>query len=119
MEQVSRGSDGRRLFTAELKREQIDRILRGEVTASELSRELGIARSLIQRWKYLATKGAEAAVSSNMHRKCQGGADEHGPVKETGRVAKVASHDERCFGHIGSSHAVELRAGELPDRPFN
>jgi len=61
----ARGSDGRRLFTAEFKREQIDRVLRGELTASELSRELGIARSLVQRWKYLATKGAEAAVGSN------------------------------------------------------
>ena len=65
MEQVPRGSDGRRLFTAEFKREQIDRVLRGEVTVSELSRELGISRSLIQRWRHLATKGAEAAVSSN------------------------------------------------------
>ena len=65
MEQGSRGSDGRRLFTAEFKRTQIDRILKGEITASELSRELGVARSLIQRWKHLATKGAEAAVGSN------------------------------------------------------
>lgn len=65
MESVAKGSDGRRLFTAEFKREQIDRILRGEITASELSRELGVARSLIQRWKHLATKGAEAAVGSN------------------------------------------------------
>jgi transposase len=65
MENVSKGSDGRRLFTAEFKREQVDRILRGEITASELSRELGVARSLIQRWKHLATKGAEAAVGSN------------------------------------------------------
>lgn len=65
MDAVPRGSDGRRLFTAEFKREQIDRILRGEVTAAELSRELGVARSLIQRWKYLATKGAETAVGSN------------------------------------------------------
>ena len=65
MEQVPRGSDGRRLFTAEFKREQIDRVLRGEVTVAELSRELGISRSLIQRWKHLATKGAEAAVGSN------------------------------------------------------
>ena len=45
MENVAKGSDGRRLFTAEFKREQVDRILRGEVTASELSRELGVARS--------------------------------------------------------------------------
>lgn len=65
MESVAKGSDGRRLFTAEFKRSQIDRILKGEITASELSRELGVARSLIQRWKYLATKGAEAAVGSN------------------------------------------------------
>jgi len=62
MENVAKRSDGRRLFTAEFKREQVDRILRGEVTASELSRELGVARSLIQRWKHLATKGAEVAV---------------------------------------------------------
>jgi transposase len=65
MENVAKGSDGRRLFTAEFKRAQIDRLLKGEITASELSRELGVARSLIQRWKYLATRGAETAVGSN------------------------------------------------------
>lgn len=65
MESVAKGSDGRRLFTAEFKRTQIDRILKGDITASELSRELGVARSLIQRWKHLATRGAEAAVGSN------------------------------------------------------
>jgi len=65
MEQGPRGSDGRRLFTAEFKRTQIDRILKGEITASELSRELGVARSLIQRWKHLATRGAETAVGAN------------------------------------------------------
>ena len=65
MENVAKGSDGRRLFTAEFKRAQVDRLLKGEITASELGRELGVARSLIQRWKYLATKGAEAAVGSN------------------------------------------------------
>jgi transposase len=65
MENVAKGSDGRRLFTAEFKRQQVDRVLKGEITAAELSRELGVARSLIQRWKYLATRGAEAAVGSN------------------------------------------------------
>jgi len=65
MESISRGSDGRRLFTAEFNRQQIDRLLKGEVTAAELSREPGIGRPLIQKWKYLATKGAEAAVGSN------------------------------------------------------
>jgi transposase len=65
MDSVPRGTDGRRLFTAEFKREQIDRVLRGEVTTSELSREIGVSRALIQRWKHLATKGAETAVGSN------------------------------------------------------
>ena len=65
MDTVPPGSDGRRLFTAEFKRAQIDRILKGEVTASELSRELGVARSLVQRWKFLATRGAETAVGAN------------------------------------------------------
>jgi len=65
MDAVPRGADVRRLFTAELKRQQIDRVLRGEVTVTELSRELGITRSLIQCWKHLATKGAEAAVGAN------------------------------------------------------
>jgi len=40
MDSVPRGTDGSRLFTAEFKREQIDRILHGEATASELSREM-------------------------------------------------------------------------------
>jgi transposase-like protein len=38
-------SEGYRRYSAEFKREQVDRILRGEVTAAELSRELGVARS--------------------------------------------------------------------------
>lgn len=65
MESVARGSDGRRLLTAGFKRAQIDRLLKREITASELSRELEVARSLIQRWRCPATKRAEAAVGSN------------------------------------------------------
>ena len=65
MESIARGTDGRRLFTAEFKRQQIDRLLRGELTVAELSRELGISRSLIQRWKRLSTRGAETAVQAN------------------------------------------------------
>jgi len=51
MKTIARKSDGRRIFTEVFKREQIDRLLRGEVTVAELSRKLGIARSLLQRWK--------------------------------------------------------------------
>ena len=42
METHRRGADGRRIFSAEFKREQIARVLRKELTAAELSRELGI-----------------------------------------------------------------------------
>jgi transposase len=59
------GRPAYRRHSAEFKRQQVERLLRGEVTIAELSRELGIARSLIQRWKLLLTKGGETAVGSN------------------------------------------------------
>jgi transposase len=62
MARIARKSDGRRIFTAEFKREQIGRVLRGELTLAELSRKLGIARGLLQRWKRLVTQGAEVAA---------------------------------------------------------
>jgi transposase len=65
MEHVTRGSNGRRVYTAEFKREQVSRVLRGEATLAEVSRELGISRSLLQRWKQLVARGAETAVAAN------------------------------------------------------
>ena len=65
MENVPRGSDGRRLFTPEFKREQVARLVRGELTLTELSRELEIARSVLQRWKHLIAQGGETAVAAN------------------------------------------------------
>jgi transposase len=59
MGNIARKSDGRRIFTDEFKRKQVDRLLRGELTVAELSRKLGIAPSLLQRWKRLAPQGAE------------------------------------------------------------
>jgi len=53
MTSIARKSDGRRIFTDKFKREQIGRVSRGELTLAELSRKLGIARSLLQRWKRL------------------------------------------------------------------
>lgn len=61
MARISRKADGRRIFTAEFKRKQIDRVWEGELTLAELSRELGIARSLLQRWKRLMPMGAAPA----------------------------------------------------------
>jgi len=65
MARFARKSDGRRIFPAEFKREQIGRVLRGELTLAELSRRLGIARGLLQRWKRLMTQGAETAVAAH------------------------------------------------------
>jgi len=51
MAKIARKSDGRRIFTDEFKREEIGHVLRGEMTLGELSNKLGIARSLLHRWK--------------------------------------------------------------------
>jgi len=64
MPQIARKSDGRRIFTETFKREQIDRIWSGEMTVTELSRKLGIARSLLQRWKRTASEGSSARGAS-------------------------------------------------------
>lgn len=39
--------------------------MRGEVTLAESSRELGISRNLLARWKHLITVGSETAVAAN------------------------------------------------------
>jgi transposase-like protein len=62
MVRIARKSDGRRIFPAEFKREHIGRVLRGELTLAELSRKLGIARGLLQRWKRIFTQGSATAV---------------------------------------------------------
>jgi transposase-like protein len=61
---IARKSDGRRIFTAEFKQEQIARVLRGELTLAELGKELGIARSLLQRWKRKASDGSSVGGAS-------------------------------------------------------
>lgn len=65
MEKQRRGSDGRRLFTAEVKRDQIARVGRKEVTFAELSRELGIDQSVVRRWQHLIEGGSRSAVAAN------------------------------------------------------
>ena len=65
METQRRGSDGRRLFSAEFKREQVARVLRKEITFAELSRELGIDQSVVRRWQNLIDRGSRTAVAAN------------------------------------------------------
>ena len=46
METHRRGSDGRRFFTTQFKQEQIARVVRQELTLSELARELAVSPSV-------------------------------------------------------------------------
>jgi len=65
METPRRGSDGRRYFTPEFKREQVARVLRDELTFAELSRELSINQSVVRRWQQLVDVGSRVAVGAN------------------------------------------------------
>jgi transposase-like protein len=65
MESIARRADGRRIFSAVFKQEQLARVDRGELTQAELARELGVLPGLVRRRKHLATKGSEAAVVSS------------------------------------------------------
>jgi transposase len=60
-----RKADGRRVFSAEFKRTQIQRVLTGEKTLAELSRELDISPSVIRNWTRHYEAGATAAVAAN------------------------------------------------------
>lgn len=63
---IQRKADGRRVCTPEFKREQINRVVRGETTIAELSWELDVARPLLQRWEQLLTQGGERAITMRM-----------------------------------------------------
>ena len=65
MGEIARGSDGRRLFTPEFKKAQISRVLGGEITQSELCRELDVDSSVVRKWRQLVEQGSQAAVSAN------------------------------------------------------
>src|SRR5205814_8896222 len=60
-----RKADGRRVFSTEFKRTAVQRILTGEKTLAELSRELDIAPSVIRNWKRFAEAGATTAVQAS------------------------------------------------------
>jgi transposase len=65
MEAHRRGADGRRLFTAEFKQEQIARVARQELTLAELSRELAVSPSVVRRWQALRERGGRMAIAAN------------------------------------------------------
>jgi transposase len=65
MGDFARKSDGRRIFTAEFKRETVQRILSGEKTLAEVSRELDISPAVIRHWKRRFESGAATAVRAD------------------------------------------------------
>lgn len=65
MDTIPRKADGRRIFSPEFKKEQVGRVQRGELSASELSRELGVQRTVVSRWLRLATEATATAVGTN------------------------------------------------------
>ena len=60
-----RKADGRRVFATEFKRTTVQRIVTGEKTVAELSRELDIAPSVIRNWARRSEAGATTAVAAN------------------------------------------------------
>src|SRR5262245_12233533 len=65
MANVPRKADGRRVFSPEFKRSQVQRILTGEKTLAELSRELDVSPSVVRNWKRRYEAGASTAVAAN------------------------------------------------------
>ncbi|MGA2663231.1 MAG: transposase [Verrucomicrobiota bacterium] len=62
-----RASEGgrRRVFSADFKPTQVQRILTGEKTLAELKRELDISPSVVRNWKRQFETGGPTAVAAN------------------------------------------------------
>src|SRR5713226_1476357 len=60
-----RKADGRRVFSPDFKRATVQRVVTGEKTVAELSRELDIVPSVIRNWKRFAEAGATTAVQAS------------------------------------------------------
>ena len=60
-----RKADGRRVFSTEFKRTTVQRLLTGEKTIPELSRELDISPTVLRNWKRHYEAGAATGVAAN------------------------------------------------------
>ena len=65
MGEFPRKADGRRVFSPEFKRETVQRVLNGEKTIAELTRELDISPTVIRNWKRRYESGAATAVRAD------------------------------------------------------
>jgi transposase len=64
MGEFPRRSDGRRVFSAEFKRETVRQIVSGEKTLAETSRELTVLPQILRKWIKLVEHGGAAAVEA-------------------------------------------------------
>ena len=109
METHRRGLDGRRIFTADFKREQIERVLRGSITLSELSRELSVSPSVVRRWKHLAERGSASAIEAN---------EEVVPARELKAANERIRELERALGKKAMEvEILQAARDELKKRP--
>jgi transposase len=65
MGEFPRKADGRRIFSAEFKREVVQQLLKGEKTIAELSREFDVSPTIVRNWKRRYESGAATAVKAN------------------------------------------------------
>ncbi len=65
MGEFPRKAGGRRIFSAAFKRETVERILSGEKTLAELSRESDIGPTVLRNWKRRYESGVATAVRAD------------------------------------------------------
>jgi transposase len=109
MENHRRGSDGRRRFSPEFKREQVGRVVRGEITMAELSRELAVSHSLVRQWKALIEHGGWTAVAAN---------EDVVPASELRAAQQRIRELERALGRKTMQvEILEAARGEVKKKP--
>ena len=109
METHRRGADGRRLFTAPFKQEQLARVARQELTLAELARELSVSPSVVRRWKHLAERGSVSAIEAN---------EEVVPARELKAANERIRELERALGKKAMEvEILQAARDELKKRP--
>lgn len=111
-----RKADGRRVFSTEFKRTAVQRILTGEKTLAELSRELDISPSVIRNWKRFVEAGATTAVQASEDFVPTSSCGRRTPRSELERALGRKNYGGRDPGAAqeipGAHHAAGVQPGE-------
>lgn len=99
-----RKADGRRMFTPEFKRETVQRLLNGEKTLAELSRELDILPTVIRNWKRRYESGAATAVRAD---------EDVVPASELREAQAKIRELERALGRKTMENEILRAAAEI------